>query len=365
MAYSILNSSSNYALTGVRLPKWAAYFRSRIGYHLLFWLILYLYSTIYAGFISKAYAYSFYDFTVKLPFIIGICYFNIYYLLPTFLAKKRYTVYLVSLFFAILFPTVVLQIMLNSLVYANLCPRHYVSDALFSYENTLDKMFSITTIVLFTTGLKLSKDWLTQQQKIAEIKRQQLKTELQFLKLQISPHFFFNTLNNLYALVLKKSDLAPDVVLKFSDMVSYLLYESDHEKAFLKKEIEVIKNYLSLEELRFGDRVKVDFTLSGNLDNFNIPPLILLPFVENCFKHGTKNLLEKVDISIRLSIENNLLHLVINNPAAIKPPQPEKNSGVGLKNVKRRLDLIYGDDYELNITEQDQQFKVSLKISSI
>ena len=365
MAYSISNSNTAFNNTGIKFPQWAGYFRNRITYHILFWVILYLYNTIYIGFIIKNYEYSFYDFSLKLPFIIGICYFNNYYLLPAFVAKKKYLLYLISIFFAILLPTILLQILLNKLVYIDLCPTHYVADALFSYENTLEKMFSITAIVFFTTGLKLSKDWLTQQQTIAEIGSRQLKTELQFLKLQISPHFFFNTLNNLYALVLKKSDMAPEVVLKFSGMVSYLLYESDNEKAFLKKEVEIMQNYLSLEQLRFGDRLSLDFKITGDLTNFNIPPLILLPFIENCFKHGTKNLLEKVEIIIHLTIENGLLRLFIANPAVQKTQQPDKNGGVGLKNAKRRLDLIYGDAYKLDIEEENQQFKVSLTIPSI
>lgn len=361
----LANLSSKFQQVNIKLPAWTDHFRKRVYYHILFWLILFLYNTIYIGFLIKDYRYAFFDFTVKLPFIIAICYFNNYYLIPAFLYLKKYAVYILSIFFTLLTLTILLQISLNSLVYINLCPRQYLDDALFSYDNTLDKMFSMSTIVFFTTGLKLSKDWLAQQQQITEIGNRQLKTELDFLKLQINPHFFFNTLNNLYALVLKKSDRAPEVVLKFSEMVSYLLYESNHPKALLTTEIDVLQNYLGLEQLRFGDRVELNFRVTGDTRHFHIPPLILLPFIENCFKHGTRNLLQKVEISIAITIANDSLLLQTINPLPLKTQEPDKNGGVGLTNAKRRLDLIYGTAYNLQAGEQDGQFIVSLKVQSL
>ena len=352
MEQSITTPSFGSHQENIRFPKWFKFFSKRINYHIVFWLLLFLYNTIYIGYISN-YKYSFYSFSLKLPFLVGICYFNNYYLILAFLYTRRYLRYVLGIVVTLVVGTVLLQIALNSLVYMKLCPAQYVADALFSYENTLDKMFSITAIVFFATGLKLSKDWLAQQHKITEITNQQLKTELDFLKLQISPHFLFNTLNNLYALVLKKSDQAPEVVLKFSNMVSYLLYESDHQRASLKKEVEVIRDYLGLEELRFGDRIETDLTIVGETNSFSMPPLILLPFIENCFKHGTRNMLERVTIRIILTITDNSLHLQTVNPMPLKTLEPNKKSGVGLKNVKRRLNLIYGDNHELETNEFD------------
>src|SRR5580765_2422042 len=176
------------------------FFKRRILWHILFWTILYLLNTLYVGFLLKNYQYAFYSYTVKMPFLLAICYLNLYVLFPKFLSQKKYVSYFISLSITMVGLTILMQIMLNFLVYADFCPEQYVKYALFSPENTLDKLFAIFTVVALTSGMKLTKDWVIQQQRIKEIEKQNLKNELEFLKSQIQPHFFFNTLNNLYSL---------------------------------------------------------------------------------------------------------------------------------------------------------------------
>jgi LytS/YehU family sensor histidine kinase len=154
-----------------------------------------------------------------------------------------------------------------------------------------------------------------------------LKNELEFLKSQIQPHFFFNTLNNLYSLTLKKSDLAPEVVVKLSDLMSYMLYESDSLETTLRKEVEHIKNYLDLEGLRFGKRLHLNFDIIGEVDKKKIPPLLLLPFIENAFKHGTSHETGEIHLKIELNILHDKLVFGVTNPRFENQSSRKKHKG--------------------------------------
>jgi LytS/YehU family sensor histidine kinase len=205
------------------------------------------------------------------------------------------------------------------------------------------------------------KDTLINQQLQKEREKHYLETELKFLRAQIQPHFFFNTLNNIYSLTLKKSDEAPEVVLKLSDLMSYMLYESTAPLVPLAKEIDYLHNYLDIEQLRFGNRITIHFTIEGNTTGVQIPPMILILFLENSFKHGVKNTISHILLRIRLKVEADHLFFHVENPA----PEEEKDvnaKGIGLQNVRRRLDLLYGDRYTLEIREANKVFAVILKM---
>lgn len=184
---------------------------------------------------------------------------------------------------------------------------------------------------------------------------------MNFLKAQIQPHFFFNTLNNLYSLTLKKSDQAPEVVLKLSSLMSYMLYESNAPKVPLGKEISYVQNYLDLEKLRFGQRLDISFEMEGPIEAVKIPPMILILFIENSFKHGIKNNVHKVRIEISLKVDGETLFFRVKNPLGDRIFQ-HKSMGIGLKNAARRLDLLYGDQYQLELSQSENDFIVSLKI---
>ena len=217
-------------------------------------------------------------------------------------------------------------------------------------------------MVGLATGIKLTKGWIEQRDKLQVIERQNVKNELEFLKSQIQPHFFFNTLNNLYSLTVRKSDLAPEVVLKLSDLMSYMLYESDNAKTTLRKELEHIQNYLDLESLRFGDRLHLDFQVVGATESHSVPPLILLPFIENAFKHGTSHETGELNLTIFLQIKDKNLIFEITNPRFESKTSRKKHKGLGLKNVTRRLDLLYGKNYTLSIQPTGSQYHISLKL---
>ena len=140
-----------------------------------------------------------------------------------------------------------------------------------------------------TTAIHLAKEWIENQKRQSEREKIYLQTELNFLKTQINPHFFFNTLNNLYSLALNRSEQTPDVILKLSHLMSYMLYESNEARVSLEKEVNYLQDYVDLEKLRFGQRLTIRFEIEGNMEGVLIPPMILILFVENCFKHGLKD----------------------------------------------------------------------------
>ncbi len=219
-------------------------------------------------------------------------------------------------------------------------------------------------IGLISTGYKVTSDWFMLQNEKRELQSQNLQSELNFLKAQINPHFFFNTLNNLYALTLKKSDLAPEIVLRLSEMMRYMLYESNESEVTLEKEIKYVKNYIELERLRQAAKFKIDFQLTGKLNGQKIAPLMFIPFLENSFKHGLDKQIDSGYVNIRLQLDESMVILDIENSKPLVPAlNNEKTSGgIGLENVKRRLNLLYPNKHNLNIENDSTSFKVLLNI---
>jgi two-component system, LytTR family, sensor kinase len=345
-------------------------------YHSLFWISYYVFAALISLSINQIYDARFYwDLFTLLPPDMLLVYTNLYFLVPRFLVKRKFAVYFAGL-----------GICMSLLSFLNIALHHwyalagttaYAASGQFNSRNFAGQMLNGFYLVGLVTGLKFSKDWMLQQQKLQEKEKQQVDTELSFLKSQIHPHFFFNTLNNLYSLTLQKSDLAPEVVLKLSDLMSYMLYESEAALVPLDKEICSLENYLALERLRFGDRLSLSFDSSGSTVSpaptipIRIPPLILLTFAENSFKHGMNQTIGDGRIVITLRVVAGELWFEIDNPVGPRQssvnerlsssPTYEKN-GIGLKNVIRRLDLLYGPRYQLDITETEGRFHVTLKI---
>jgi two-component system, LytTR family, sensor kinase len=215
-------------------------------------------------------------------------------------------------------------------------------------------------------AIKLLKYWYTNQKAQQILTQEKLQAELKFLKTQIHPHFLFNTLNNLYALTLKKSDKAPGTVLKLSELINYMLYECKSDEVELSKEIKFIRNYIDIEKMRYGDKLDVDIRVSGDVGDRKIAPLIILPFVENCFKHGASEDLQQS--WVKVTIDSHPDHVVIkveNSKSADNHSNPVQNyEGIGIQNVKRRLDLLYPGRHELKIMNGEETFLVILSIQT-
>jgi len=220
-------------------------------------------------------------------------------------------------------------------------------------------------IGLISTGYKVTSDWFGLQNEKRELESQNLQSELRFLKSQINPHFFFNTLNNLYALTLKKSDLAPEIVLRLSEMMRYMLYESNEKEVALEKEIKYVMNYIELEKLRQKDKFRIDFEIKGQANGKKIAPLMFIPFLENSFKHGLDTQIDKGYVNIFMHIDTHSVALNIENSKPHIPKIKSKNKksgGIGLENVKRRLKLLYPSKHNLRISDKEDAYQILLNI---
>ncbi len=219
--------------------------------------------------------------------------------------------------------------------------------------------FSLLVIAL-DTGIRLSMKWLLSKNKEAELKEDKMKMQLSMLQNQISPHFFMNTLNNIHALVEINPQKAQEVIIELSQLMDYLLYETNNQQMVpLDREFEFIKNYINLMKIRCADNVSITITKNGDLSPMKTSPLLFLNFLENSFKHGISTT-ETSFVNVTVNANNNIIELDIKNSKHVQ--KSEKNSGLGLANVKKRLKLIYGDQYQLHINEQDNIFHVNLKI---
>jgi hypothetical protein len=288
-------------------------------------------------------------------FFIGFFYLNAYYLIPSFLSKKKTITYiLVILFLIILIASV--NAVIGDFYHPHLHPRPFIR--LF-----VSKLFPCLFNFAISSSYRIIIDNYQREKKLKEKENENLKTELSFLRSQVSPHFMFNVLNNMVALARKKSDRLEPALIELSNLMRYMLYESVAEKVSVKKEIEYLKSYIDLQKLRFGDDIKVDFNIVRNsvLDNF-IEPMLFIPLVENAFKHGM-GLIENPEILIQLIInEDTVFMRVINKVNNLVKEEKDSNSGIGLNNLERRLNLLYPQKHELIISNNDNQFIVTLNI---
>ncbi len=216
-------------------------------------------------------------------------------------------------------------------------------------------------VLLFAVGasVKLVAEWYKNERVKTQINTQKINTELSFLKTQLNPHFLFNTLNSIYSLANKKSDYTTDAIITLSELMRYMLYETDKSYVPLKNEIDYIKNYISLQTLRLKDSSGVRFNVQGNLDH-SIEPLLLISFIENAFKYGT-DYTGKTNINIKIIIEDKKLNLLISNYISINE-KGKPSSGIGLQNIKNRLILLYPDSHSLKIEESNKLYKVELTL---
>jgi LytS/YehU family sensor histidine kinase len=221
-----------------------------------------------------------------------------------------------------------------------------------------------STVAGFAGFIKLGKYYYKKNEAAQILEREKLKAELQLLKAQVHPHFLFNTLNNLYSLTLTQSGQAPEVVLKLAGLLRYMLYECDVVKVPLVKEIKLLQDYIQLEELRYGERLDLSVNIKGSVEGKIIAPLILLPFIENSFKHGASEELDQAWISLDLTIQENKLKFKLINavpPSPLFISEPEIMAhGIGLENVRKRLELLYPDRYELKTIMEAETYLVSL-----
>ena len=213
---------------------------------------------------------------------------------------------------------------------------------------------------LFLTG-KMMKNYYIKMEERQTIVKESANAEMQLLRAQVHPHFLFNTLNNIYSFALNKSPEAGNLILKLKDTTKYMVYECDTALMPLQKEIKMLKDYLELEKVRYGKRLEIEINIDGECENKMITPLLMIPFVENSFKHGASRVLREPWIKLFIQADEDLLHFTLTNS---KPPEEAvyKNNGIGLKNVKKRLALLYPEKHYLQIESTAHTFTVNMQI---
>lgn len=305
---------------------------------------------------------AFIDSFVQVGFVMLAAYTNYFFFLPRFLKDKNWLNYLVqfSVFFIVLMICFIwTKRYVIQLFYAQFMRMGYFSSQMFVVQVTMGTLF----IVIFIGMLRFAEDWFELEAKKKEVENEKLMAELRFLKAQINPHFLFNTLNNLYYLAFTQSPNTTEVIAKLSQMMRYMIYDSNHPKVLLSKELEYMENYISLEKLRLNDQIPIEFEVKGHTNEVLIVPLILITFLENAFKHGVSNNVSNAYVKVNLTLDHkNCIYSVENSKL---PPNtstlPEK-SGIGLQNLQRRLELSYPDKYELEIRDQPLYYAVTLKL---
>jgi len=287
--------------------------------------------------------------------LIGFFYLNAVLIIPRLFYKKKYALYTLAIFGS--FAT---YVMLVWLLKVSLTP----SDKSFEFRK---HVFFSTFIFLFilacSIAYKTIRDKIAADNLAKEKENENLKTELSLLRSQVSPHFMFNVLNNMVALARKQSDLLEPSLIKLSSLMRYMLYETDEEKVSLEKETDYLQSYIDLQRQRFSKKVVINVRMCPADKLYDIEPMLLIPFVENAFKHGT-GMIEQPQIDIVLKAEKNIVNFTVSNnydPASVEVK--DKASGIGLVNVQRRLNLLYPNHHTLNIAKKDGMFVVSLQIN--
>ncbi len=328
--------------------------------HSLFWVALFiLYSLIEVLLTHHPFFYTVSNNVVRLILLGGAVYYNIYRLIPRYLVDKKFLPYLGFLVLSVLIVTP----LETFLIYLKSSEHPDIRAEVLANLNWyfIPNFFVLST----STVVKITVDWYTNIREKQDLVTETMQSELRFLKSQINPHFLFNTLNSLYALTLKKSDLAPDIVLKLSEMMRYMLYECNEKWVPLSKEVNYIANYLELERIRQGNRVDIRYEVQGLVSDQKIAPLMFIPFIENCFKHGLGNQISKGFVYIQLEVRGNEVDLHIENSKAEAMPKQvhPRSGGIGLVNVRRRLDLLYPNRYKLQVEDAPTTYAVRLNLS--
>ena len=285
---------------------------------------------------------------------ISFFYFNAFVLIPRFVYKKQH------------WPFIFLQLLSFALIAS-------LGILLFNQFRHPERNGNVLQHIIFTlfvylfmlassTAYRLIRDKMKADKLAQNKENENLQTELSFLRSQVSPHFMFNVLNNMVSLARKKSDLLEPSLIKLSSLMRYMLYETDEEKVSLEKEIDYLQSYISLQQQRFGKKLKVSVNMESKDDSYQIEPMLLIPFVENAFKH-VSGLVGEAEININLVAENDVLHFTVKNMYnPLAEDTKDKTSGIGLPNVTRRLNLLYGNNHSFLITKDDNWFVVSLEI---
>lgn len=336
-------------------------FDIKLQNHFWFWGLYFVLNFLRWGSYFNDYEYSLKSNIIEFALHIPLVYFNLFVLIPKYVIKSKYYKYTVALFLSL----IIVYLLKTGLTY------YIISENIWPEANREYKPFEVNHIIAVCIGelyvlamassIYLTLTWLKERDLNKTLREDQFKIKLKYLKNQIQPHFFFNTLNNLYALSLESSDKVPDVILKLSHLMEYVLYDiKGDELVPLIKEIDYLQNYIEIEKLRF-EKIDVSINIESNIDDVKVPPLLFITLVENAFKHGgldNQNL--KIKINCKVIYGTVLRFEVLNN--IVLPQKTNLKNGIGLRNTKKRLKLIFKKKYTLEHKIKFNYYIVSLQI---
>ena len=327
----------------------------RIMIHLLFWILIVLYFAWGFGF-HTGFKDSILNAMFYLPGDMLMVYTLIYFLIPRYLINKEYGKFFIGLLLGLS----------CCALYAWATHLALSPDEAFRGFNMAVGMNVLPFVHVsgIAISIKLLSFWYKQKQQTIEAQQQRTQAELEMLKNQLHPHFLFNTLNNLYAYTLERSPKAPEIVLKLSALLRFMIYESNARFISLNEEIDLLRHYIELEQLRYGDRLDISFVIHGKTNNYQIAPLLLLPLLENAFKHGTSKQIDQCWISLNLSVTDDVMYFkLVNSMDKDHDTGQYKTGGLGLNNVIRRLELLYDGQFKFEKLMQDEVYIVNLDIT--
>lgn len=341
-------------------------FNSRIARNVYFWLIFLAVQlvTFFREGNQNAHVLPFLTVNIIIVLMMAIIvYFNNLVLIPVYFEKKKYSLYIFLMLLWLVVSSKLLELLYNLLF--GLFPQLYTNDLGEIVQIEFFQVFIINAI--FIIGFTLSKfanDYFSSEERLRKIENKQIESELNFLKAQINPHFLFNTLNSIYALSLKKSDEAPEMVLRLSDLLRYMLYECEAEFIELEKEIQVTTSYLELEQIRLANKEAISIQIMGEPTGKVIAPLLWIPFVENAIKHGLNSRASDGFVRILIEIGDTETRFTCVNNFSTAIHDPNRAGGIGIENTRKRLNLIYPHKHSLLIKSENQLYSVTLIIKN-
>ncbi len=341
----------------------------RVLLHIGFWLI-YLSAPIiqYSSFTDFSNAFLLLTFIINLVF--ALFYYPFAYLIvPKYFKWEKLHFFLgatIILYVLFFYCTKGIQNFALSHFAFTEYDKNYLNESANRKIYFLPFILQLIIVTAIPLTLKVLRRFYALQDEKDELEKLNTELELNFLKSQINPHFLFNTLNNIYSLSLQKSDAAPEMIIKLSDLMRYILYECNVEKIALEKEVSFMKDYVELEKLRYGKHVDIRFDVEGNLEGKQTPPLLLIHFVENAFKHGVNAQFGQSYVAMRLKTDEKGLQFSIENNKPVNGAKIEnQKGGIGLENIKKRLELIYPGKYDLHISSGEATYRVDLIIDAL
>lgn len=349
----------------------------RLPRHLAFWSFWWLFQGFLYAFAPypttltylQRLPISLLDSFIYLPSHIFLSYTLMYFVIPRYLTKGKYLAASLWVIFFIIATSAFASSLgkyvitpTRDLIFpGNLRLPHPNTQQAF-YLSLLAGLRGGLTIGGMAAAIKLMKYWYIKEQSNLALQKENAESQLQLLKAQVHPHFLFNTLNNIYSYTQNTSPVASQLVTRLSDLLRFVLYETRQPLVPLVKELKMIEDYIGLEKIRYGNKLELDLQFPAKTTDLHIAPLLILPLIENCFKHGTSNILDQPWISLHIDIIDSRMQMKLLNGKANEANDLKQPAGIGIENVKKRLELLYPGRHELTITNDDEVFIVSLKI---